>query len=228
MTAVELIKNIADVGFPIVCSGIFLILVIHMFNKQQKWLEDFITMSTRSANKDKSHPNSEDVEVLEVINKQMTEELRGLLVSLSSDRAYVFLYHNGGISTSGLYFQKMSCVCEVVNQGVLPMSNNSQQLYRASYSYLCEGLKENYYVKVDDRETLETVDGFMYNELVSRHSHSSYFRAIKDINNKVIGFVGVDYCALNTKIPEDTIRKSLRVVSHKLSPLVDIRGEVSH
>lgn len=227
MDFATLIKYIVDVGFTVVCSAVFITLVVRMFNKQQKWLEKFVSQSIEN-NKTKSHPDSEDVEVLDIINRQMTEELRGLLVTLKSDRAYVFLYHNGGMSTSGLYFQKMSCVCEVVGQGVLPLSGCSQQLYRASYAYLCERLKQFSYVEVNDRETVKSTDGFMYNEFVSRHSHSSYFRAIKDADNRVIGFVGVDYCSLNTEVPTDLIRRTLKVVSHKLSPLVDIRDEVSH
>lgn len=221
MGAVEIIKLIAEIGFPIVCSGIFLYLAVSTFRKNQEWLESYMKKGSHG-----DHPSSEDSVALDAINSRIYQEIRGLLNALEADRTYVFLYHNGGASTSGLYFQKMSCICEVVSQGILPVASEYQGLHRGSYSLLCDELRSKEEVLIPDTSKLNGVDDFLHHVLVSRRALASYYRVLKDVNNHPIGFVGVDYCSLTSDIPDSKISELLKTVSLKVSSLVDIRDEV--
>ena len=222
MGTIETIKLIAELGFLVVASGLFIYLAYKMFNKQQDWLEQFVKGTISST----KHPDEDTVDALAVINNKIYQEVRGVLNALKADRVYVALYHNGGTSSSGLYFQKMSCICEVVSQGILPMSSSCQNLHQSSYMLFIDKLKEKSEILLSDTQTLKGIDNFLYQELVSRHAQSAYFRALKDSNDRVVGFLGVDYCSLNEEVSEEQISKLMKVVGLKISGLVDIRDEV--
>ena len=230
---VDLIKAIADVGFMVVVSAVFIVLAVRGFTKQQKlmdkqqdWLEEFINQKIE---KFKIHPDEEEIEALEVVDSEMNKELRGLLTYLRADRTYVYLYHNGGVSTSGLYFQRMSCVCEVVSQGIMPLASQEQGLYRASYSLLCDSLKENKFCRVPDVEELKGRDNFIYQQLMLHHAESSFFYALSDsINNEVVGFIGVEYCSLDKwQDNERKIKSAMQESSLRISSLVNVRDKIS-
>lgn len=216
----ELVKIIADAGITIVCSAVLIIFCLKMFKTQQEQIS--ILMKGH-----KAHPDNEDSEVLDIINNKIHEELRGVLERLKADRSFVYLYHNGGVSSSGLFFQRMSCICEVVSQGILPVSQQEQNLHKGAYSSLCVSLKQHNEWMIDDLETLRHHDDFLYQKMVSRHAKSSYLLALKNAEGHSIGFIGVDYCSYNEDVDVKEIRSVLKVGSTKVSSLVDIKSEVS-
>ena len=218
----QLVELISNSGIAIVCSAVLLIFTITMFKKQQKTLDEVTKSLSRG-----SHPSSEDTEVLETINEKIHEEVAGVLNSLSSDRAYVYLYHNGGVSSSGLFFQRMSCICEVVDSGVLPVSSSSQNLHKGAYSNLCKALATQGQFVVDDTESLKDTDGFMYQRYQSEHTESAYVKSLNDSLGRSIGFIGVDYCSLNNLVDNDMILEVLTAVSQRVSALVDVKSVVS-
>ena len=220
---IEIVKLVAEYGILVVIGGVFVALTISMFKKQQDLIERLLNEKIKQG----EHPSGEDVEVLDEINDKIYQEMRGIMNDLSADRSYVFLYHNGGSSTSGLFFQRMSCICEVVNLGILPMVDSRQGLHRASYATLCDELKNKEYVAYPDAHSLKGVDDFIYQEILSRHAYAVYFKSLVDSNNNVIGFVGVDFCSTEEMASEKEIEKLLRSVSLKISPLVDIKGSRS-
>lgn len=221
MDVVEVIKLIADVGFTVVAAGVFIFLAIRMFKKQETWLNDFIK-NTHVTN----HPDSKGIAAIEIVNNKIYQEMRGLLNALNADRAYVVLHHNGGVSTSGLFFQKMSCICEVVGQGILPLANDCQQLHRTSYSLLCDELNNYGEALLPDTSSLQGKDNFLYQELLRRRAKSAYYRVLKDSNSQTIGFIGIDYCTQNNSFSNQQISKLMKTVGNKVSSLVDVRDEV--
>lgn len=193
-----------------------------MTKKNDRRLDDLLNTISQG-----SHPkNSDDINFLDIVNDKIYTELRGVLEILKSDRSYVFLYHNGGISSSGLYFQRMSCICEVVSEGVLPVSGQYQNIHKGAYSQVCKSLRDSGQYFVPDAEELTVSDSFVYQVARSRHTPSFYFQALRDSQNNVIGFVGVDYCSYNDNTGDEFIAKVLKSTSLKISSLVDVRSEV--
>jgi len=219
-TVSDFVEMIANTGIMVVCSAMLLICFIIMFKTQQKHFDLLFKKISKG-----NHPEDDDIEFLDKINERIYVELRGLVDSLQADRAYVFLYHNGGISSSGLYFQKMSCISEVVSTGVLPMLSETQNIHRSSYTSLCSSLKDSYSWSLLNVKDLEKEDPFLYQRLRYRHTYSMMVRAITNSNNQVIGFLGLDYCSYNS-YDFDNIDKVLKNVSHRISVLVDVRSQV--
>lgn len=219
----SLVDIISSVGAPIVCTAVLLILCIKMFKDQQSQLDKMLSAILSN----KSHPDSEDTEVLDMINDKIHKELTSILENLNSDRSYVYLYHNGGVSSSGLFFQRMTCTCEVVGQGILPVSTQSQNLHKSSYSLMCNSLKDTKMWFIDDIEDLKLSDSFLYEKALSRHAESLYLYSLVNSYGSPIGFIGIDYCSYAKHATQDEIKKVLSSSATKISSLVDIRSEVS-
>lgn len=224
-SVVEFAKAVSDLGVTIVCSAVLLIFCIVMFKNQQKTIEDLKNFISKSSTS-KEHPDEEDFEMLDLVNNKIHTELSLLLQSLNCDRSYVYLYHNGGVSSSGLFFQRMSCISEVVGSGVLPVSGMSQALHRSSFSRMLGEIQENGEWCSEDVNQLKDTDGFLFQRMRSTHTESIYVSALKGCQGHVIGFVGVDYCSLNDDVETRLIKSTLKKTSSVISTLVDIRGEV--
>lgn len=225
-TFIEFSEMISNLGVTIVCSAVLLIFCIVMFRNQQKTIQDLRGLLSKMTIP-QEHPDDEDFEMLELINNRIHTELSLLLQSLNCDRSYIYLYHNGGVSSSGLFFQRMSCISEVVGPGVLPVSGMSQSLHRSSYSKMLGQLSEDHEWYSEDVEKLRDSDGYLYQRFRSTHSESVFISALVGSQGHTIGFVGVDYCSLNHDTEVDLIRSTLNKTSSIVSTLVDIRGEVS-
>lgn len=222
MEALEIIKLVAEIGFPIVAAGILLFFTWKMFHDNQDLLQKLVNNQITL-----QHPGKAEIQHLSAINAKIYSEMRSLLDTLHADRTYVVLYHNGGRSSSGLYFQKMSCICEVVSSGISPFSDSFQQIHRSSYMYMINRLESDQQVLIDDADTVKDMDNFLYTQIVARHVKSVYMQVLTDTEGDPVGFIGVDYCASNTDIPSEQIGKAIKVVGHKVSALVDVRDEVN-
>ncbi len=220
MGVAEIIKSISEVGVLVVIAAIFLAITFRREAKFTGWFDKMFNQLSQQG-----HPTKEATENLEVINNKIFQEMQGLLNALDADRSYVVLYHNGGKSSSGYFFQKMSCICEVVHSGIQPMSPEFQNVHRASYNYLLNRLNNEEVAFTELYEDIKTEDAFSYAQLVNRHVKSCYMTALKDIDGTHIGFIGIDYCADHTATNKE-ICKLLKTVSHKIEPLVDLRDEV--
>ena len=223
------VKLTSDYGVPLICSVVLIGIGIKLFFSNQKMLNKMLDKLVEINEKEasvKEHPDDEDVEMLSIVNTKIHQELSAILLDLKCDRGYVYLYHNGGVSSSGLFFQRMSCISEVVASGVLPVSQISQSLHRSSYFGLCNALKDKGEWFSEDVLELREKDGFLYQRLNSIHTESSYVKSLCNRHGQVIGFVGIDYCSLRDDTGVDKIRKVLTSASSIISTLVDIRGEV--
>ena len=229
MGALEVAKMIGELGVLVVIAGIFLALSYRSFKNQQGAFDkliDKILNNKLLEPPEPTHPSKEVTEKQSVINDKLYEECKGLLNALNADRSYIVLFHNGGKSQSGFYFQKMSCICEVVSSGIQPLSAEFQNVHRSSYSYMLDLLKENDEVLVDDVKKYEKVDAFLYGQAVHRHVYSTYMRLLKDIEGSATGFIGIDYCSPVKTVTTEQISDLIKKVGLKVSSLVDIRDEV--
>lgn len=226
MSVEEIVKLVGDYGVTIVCSAVLIFLFIKMFLGQNKMLKTFIENTQRSIQN--QHPSLQESEMLDNINESINGLLHRSQNKLKSDRAYLFLFHNGGKALSGLSFQKMSCVNEVVGLGIAPCSPQSQMLHRGNFSLLNSALKRDGIYFLPDTSIVEKTDTFSYCFFKSRHAESAYVAALKDSDGYIIGFVGVDYCAKNNKVQEDLIKETLLDLASRVSSLVDIRDAVQN
>lgn len=173
--------------------------------------------------KEREHPNAEESDTSDIINEKITEILAYVRTETQADRCYLYLYHNGGRSTSGVSFQRMSCTCEVIAPGILPVAADGQNLHKGSYYTLCKMVRENGRYYVPDVSVLEKTDTMTYYRTQMRHIESLYLRGVKDIDGYTIGFVGLDYCSMNRKTDEKVIDRCMTNAVTRISSLVDIK-----
>lgn len=229
MEFIEIAKLIAELGFMAVAAGMFVFFGWKLFTKNQTLQDNLLTKLTKIEDNQthiERHPSREDSDNLDIITNKIYQEMKNLKAELDADRSYVVLFHNGGKSSSGFYFQKMSCICELVHSGISAMSTTFQNIHRASYALMLDLLKTEDQIAIDDYNIVKELDGFLYTQLVDRHVVSVYMKPLKDITGNQIGFIGIDYCSQNTKYSKEEILNKMSIVSNKVSSLVDIRDEV--
>lgn len=224
MEVVNIIKLIAELGVLVVIAGIFIYLSYRSSSNMTKFQNDLMNKLLLNFN---HHPNSEESESLLLLNEKIYAEINYLNEALKADRSYVVLYHNGGKSASGLFFQKMSCICEVTASGILPMGNEFQNIHCASYSTMISQLREDGQILLSDIEEIESSEVFLYTQLKERHVYSVYLNALKDSFGNQVGFIGLDYCSLDdSERDNNEISKQLKIVGYKVTTLVDVREDV--
>lgn len=219
------VRLISEYGIMIVCSAVLILIVVFLFKDFQKRNEEILSHILKHYDETKAHhPSPRETEVLDIVNDKIKEIIVGTHSELNPDRVFVYLYHNGGVSTSGLSFQKMSCISEIVGPGVLPVSDSAQNLHKGPYSEICKSLREKGEYFVRDISEVESIDPVLYCRCTLRHSKSIYLKAIRDNGNYVIGFLGIDY---STVCPDEhriiKIRSVLSRDAYKLSGLVTLR-----
>ena len=166
-----------------------------------------------------SHPNAEEANKRDDIDREMHLLLKGLIQHTASDRAYIYLYHNGGKSYSGFSFNKMSCLSEAVVPGINPVSRENQQIQRGSFTDLVTGLKEHgefFIPNVDNAE----IDPIIREWCVTRAARACYLKCFKDHQGYVIGFLGIDYVSTHDMPSEEKIRLMLERASVATTSLV--------
>ena len=224
MGVTETVRLVSDLGFMVVAAAVFIYLAFKMFQKQQDWLEKFITNNASGGG---HHPSREQNRNLNLINDKIHAEMQRTLQEMKADRTFVVLYHNGGKASSGLFFQKMSCICEVVSSGIQPFSHSFQNIHRGSYTYMLDWLERDGEILIDNYEDVESMDTFLYAQCIERHVRSTYYHILKSVSGDPIGFIGIDYCEAGKHKSKPSIHKCLVTVSARIASLVDVRDEVN-
>lgn len=108
------------------------------------------------------------------------------------DRAFLFLLHNGGSFGNGLDMKKMSCVYEICRLGIEPTIQNNQAL-------LLTGLPAAVQTIIDSQEKpicLKTgdIENEHFKSMLVRHGVEIFLIRALTKGNRIIGFIGVDYC----------------------------------
>lgn len=147
-----------------------------------------------------------ELENATIKNEHILLLLKRLIKTLDADRAYIFEFHNGNYFSSGLPMQKFTCTYEVVEDGISAECHNPGE-YRVSNfnEYIMNIIKQRDFI-------IEDVDGMqekplLKNLLIQKGVKSLYNFPIRDIKDKTIGFIGVDFVKENIKLSEENINQ---------------------
>lgn len=128
------------------------------------------------------------------IDEEINLFLEKALASTKASRISLVKYHNGGNDMLGNSILKMSMSNEKCAAGVLHLMNNFQNQLRSAFIYWIKQLDDNGYCFVDDVETLEKLDGSLYQYLKQAGVKATYAIAIKNTKtDSVIGFLVADF-----------------------------------
>ena len=144
----------------------------------------------------------EALQVSELVTNKIDEIREGL----KADRVWVTQFHNGGhFYPTGKSITKFSVMYESVNTGVQSMQTNFQNIPVHLFSKSMNQLVAVDTIEIADYkdETIATY-GLKY-VAEDTGCKSGYLFAIKTIDDKFIGVLGVDYTKKKVKLDDDVI-----------------------
>lgn len=135
------------------------------------------------------------------------------------DRVYIFEYHNGGHSISGIDFLKASNTYEVVNNRIQPQQISLQNLPVWVFAYWNVRVlnRQTICKKVDD---IEREDLWAYQILKQNGVRSVYIIWLYDAKGYPIGFFWVDYIADDMPKFTDEMHRDIERLSYQISGLL--------
>lgn len=140
------------------------------------------------------------------ISEKVHIKLDHIREEFNADRVWITQFHNGGhFYPTGKSIAKFSMVYEVVNQGVSSIQSNYQNIPVSLFSKSTNFLLESDVIEIPDYkdETIAT-HGLKY---VAEEGgcKSGYVFAIKTIDDKFIGALGLDYTKRKTKLDMESV-----------------------
>lgn len=181
-------ENYVGIVVAFITGVIGPILVLYIKNKLEK--------------KEKPDMVKDTLRVAELINNKI-EHIRE---EFNADRVWVTQFHNGGnFYPTGKSMAKFSIMYETVNSGVSSVQTNFHNIPVNLFSKSINELLNNDVIQIPDYkdETIATY-GLKY-VAEDTGCKSGYLFAIKTIDEKFIGTLGLDYTKKKTKLDIESI-----------------------
>ena len=231
----EIVELIVQYGTgPAVIA--ILILVIFLFMKQNKRLNERLDEQDKKQDEREEKQREETTKLYERIikgisapqvhtpeeeednrnvNNFVDSQLSCLLAEEKANRAYVFMYHNGGRDMMGRSFQKMSIMNEMVDANTVPIMGSYQNVPRSMFPTLFKTLVAQDMFSVQRTEDIKETDPVLYQMLASHNVHTAFFHGIKRVDGVILGFVVIEYvsntCEDMDKAEKNLEKKTLRI-----------------
>ena len=148
-------------------------------------------------------------EALETSTKVMVK-LDAIKEEFKADRIWITQFHNGGnFYPTGKSMAKFSVIYETVNIGVGSIQNLFQNIQVNLFSKSINELLKNDSIQIADYKD-ETIATFGLKYIADDTGcKSGYLFTIKNIDNKFIGVLGLDYTKKKVKLTEENINELL-------------------
>lgn len=190
------VKLITEFGILTVMSALMIVFCVMILKSFLNKYENMIEQDNERYDKlldlvTGTHSCEED----EYINK-VYDNTYSIIDKLREDtnmnRAYVFMFHNGGRSLTGIPFYKMSCISESVSLGVEHMSYQTQNILLSSFPQLFKSLHETGKLHMIDTEESKYYDQSLFSFMSSRGSKSCFIKSITNDDGRILGMLGLE------------------------------------
>jgi len=150
------------------------------------------------------------------VSELVTHKIEDIKDEFKSDRVWITQFHNGGnFYPTGKSMAKFSIMYETVNPGISSVQSNFHNIPVNLFSKSINELLINDIIEIPDYKD-ETIATFGLKYIAEDTGcKSGYLFAIKTIDDKFIGCLGLDYTKRKTKLDEDSI-KHLQVYATSL------------
>jgi len=144
----------------------------------------------------------ETLHVAELINQKIDH----IKEEFHADRVWITQFHNGGnFYPTGKSMAKFSVIYEIVNPGVSSIQSNFYNIPVNLFSKSINELLVNDVIEISDYKD-ETIATFGLKYVAEESGcKSGYLFAIKTIDDKFIGTLGLDYTKRKTKLDIESI-----------------------
>ena len=149
------------------------------------------------------------------LGEVVTHKIEEIREEISADRVWLIQFHNGGhFYPTGKSMAKFSMIYESVNIHVNSIQNNFQNIPVSLFSKSINELLKNDIIGITDFKD-ETISTFGLKYIAEESScKSGYLFAIKSIDDKFIGILGIDYTGDKRILSDDIInRLSIKATS---------------
>lgn len=144
---------------------------------------------------------AEALEMGEVVSNKIEDIKNGI----KADRVWVTQFHNGGhFYPTGKSITKFSVIYESVNLGVGSIQSNFQNIPVNLFSKSLNELAKNDLIEIPDYKDVEVATYGLRYAAEETGCKSGYLFAIKSIEGKFIGVLGLDYTKKKVKLDHDT------------------------
>jgi len=141
------------------------------------------------------------------VSELVTHKIEDIKDEFKSDRVWITQFHNGGnFYPTGKSMAKFSIMYETVNPGISSVQSNFHNIPVNLFSKSINQLLSNDVIEISDYKD-ETIATFGLKYIAEDTGcKSGYLFAIKTIDDKFIGCLGLDYTKRKTKLDEDSIK----------------------
>lgn len=141
-----------------------------------------------------------------MVSEMVTNKIEEIREDMKADRVWVTQFHNGGhFYPTGKSIAKFSIIYETVNTGVSSIQNNFQNIPVNLFSKSLNRLVVSNTIEIGDYKD-ETISTYGLRYIAEESGcKSTYLFAIKTIEGKFIGVMGIDYTKRKTNLDGDTI-----------------------
>ena len=196
----EVIQLISTYGLALVISGLVIYFAIQFGN---------IALEEARRKRDAKRHDG-----LAAMRNQVSTTINALiertLLRARACRVYVFEFHNGTQTMGGLPFLKMTNTYEALGEGAKSEAHRRENMSLQLYSSFIDALCANDYLVMDVNDRTGDYSQLVYETLVERGIAVTVRAKIMDINKKVIGYLGIDFC--NEEPDSATVRDSVGIV----------------
>jgi hypothetical protein len=160
-------------------------------------------VKNRLDKKEKPDMVMETLRVSELVNTKI-EHIRE---EFNADRVWVTQFHNGGnFYPTGKSMAKFSIIYETVNAGISSVQTNFHNIPVNLFSKSINELLQNDVIEIPDYKD-EKISTFGLKYIAEDTGcKSGYLFAIKTIDDKFIGTLGLDYTKRKTKLDAESIK----------------------
>jgi hypothetical protein len=140
------------------------------------------------------------------VSEHIMTKLEHIKDEFKSDRVWITQFHNGGnFYPTGKSMAKFSIMYEVVGPGIQSVQSNFNNIPVNLFSRSINQLLENDVIEISDYKD-ETIATFGLKYIAEDTGcKSGYLFAIKTIDDKFIGTLGLDYTKRKTKLDVESI-----------------------
>ena len=143
-------------------------------------------------------------------NTLISAKVEGIKERMKADRVWVMQFHNGGtFYPTGKSIQKFSMFYETVSQDTTSVQSSFQNIPVSLFSKSINHLLEEDTIIIPDFKN-ETIATYGLKHIAEENGcKSAYLFAVKTIEGKFIGTLGVEYTKKKTNLSEDDINHLL-------------------
>ena len=141
------------------------------------------------------------------VSELVTHKIESIREEFNADRVWITQFHNGGnFYPTGKSMAKFSIMYETVNTGIQSVQSNFSNIPVNLFSKSINELLSNDVIQISDYKD-ETIATFGLKYIAEDTGcKSGYLFAIKTIDDKFIGCLGLDFTKRKTKLDQNSIQ----------------------